>query len=112
MVSYWDQLALLSNEKCLIYGLGNVGRQDDGLGIRLIEKLESISLPSFVSLESNYQLNVEDALLISAFEVVLFADASVEAEAVSPFSIRPIQPLLEMTLWEKSSRFSPNSSRI
>ncbi len=96
MMDEWRQLGLRAGEKILIYGIGNVGRQDDGLGIRLIEKLEQVRLPSFVSLEANYQLNVEDALLMSSYDVVLFVDASAESGAETPFSVRAVQPVADL----------------
>lgn len=58
-----------------IYGIGNIGRQDDGLGWAFIEKLEE-SLPANVETFRNYQLNIEDAELISHHSQVLFVDAS------------------------------------
>ena len=67
--------------KLLIYGYGNPGRQDDGLGILLVEKLEKWAESNGISnidFEYNYQLNIEDALTISEYDQVLFADASVE----------------------------------
>lgn len=65
----------------LIYGYGNPGRQDDGLGIRLAERLEEWSARKGldgVSFENNYQLNIEDAEAISNQDLVIFADASEE----------------------------------
>jgi hydrogenase maturation protease len=76
----------------LVFGFGNPGRQDDGLGIALVDRLEPLNLPS-CSFEQNYQLNAEDALLISEFDTVIFADASV---AVESFSLTPIAPALEI----------------
>jgi len=67
--------------KLLIYGYGNPGRQDDGLGIMLVEKLEQWAESHgihHIDFEYNYQLNIEDALTISEYSYVLFADASVE----------------------------------
>ena len=67
-------------EKTLVYGIGNVGRQDDGLGIRLIQRLsdriKELGKDETLVLESNYQLSIEDALLISTFDVAIFIDAS------------------------------------
>lgn len=76
----------------LIYGIGNLGREDDGLGIRFIEALEELDLHSSIQLDSNYQLNVEDSILISEFETVLFVDASAEEPAQRPFGIRQLHP--------------------
>lgn len=65
----------------LIYGFGNPGREDDGLGIELARRLEDWSkksgLPG-ITFDSNYQLNIEDAEVISEKDLVIFADASTE----------------------------------
>ena len=65
----------------LVYGYGNPGRQDDGLAIALVERLENWAaeqnLPD-VRFENNYQLNIEDAEAISHHDLVIFADASRE----------------------------------
>ncbi len=67
--------------KILIYGFGNPGRQDDGLGNAFVEKMEQwvndLGLEGF-EFDSNYQLNIEDAAAISDKDLVIFADASVE----------------------------------
>jgi hydrogenase maturation protease len=67
--------------KILVYGYGNPGRQDDGLGIRLVEILEKWAKEQtldHIDFDSNYQLNIEDAEIISHYDLVIFADASVE----------------------------------
>lgn len=64
-----------------MYGYGNPGREDDGLGIELVKKLEAWSKQSGlqgIKCDSNYQLNIEDAEIISGKDVVIFADASTE----------------------------------
>lgn len=67
--------------KILIYGYGNPGRQDDGLGnefVNIIEKwVDEVGLQDF-SFDSNYQLNIEDAHELSLHDLVIFVDASVE----------------------------------
>ena len=73
----------------LVIGIGNPGRQDDGLGPALVEMLGSAGLPA-VDLDSNYQLNVEDALAVSTHDVVIFADASEACE--EPFAFAPLEP--------------------
>jgi len=68
-------------KKILIFGYGNPGRQDDALGIALADEIEQWSkknMLNFISFETNYQLNIEDALLISEYDLVIFADASME----------------------------------
>ncbi len=65
----------------LIYGYGNLGRQDDGLGILLSQKLEAwVKKEGFsgFTFENNYQLNIEDAAEIANKDLVIFADASEE----------------------------------
>jgi hydrogenase maturation protease len=65
----------------LIYGYGNPGRQDDGLGIALTERLEDwVSNNQIIGVEfdNNYQLNIEDAAAIAQKDLVIFADASDE----------------------------------
>jgi hydrogenase maturation protease len=65
----------------LIYGYGNPGREDDGLGNELVRRVQEWSKAmNFQGLEfdSNYQLNIEDAELISGKDIVIFADASTE----------------------------------
>lgn len=65
----------------LIYGYGNPGRQDDGLGIAFTQKLEdwaSKNQIAGVGFDRNYQLNIEDAATIATKDLVIFADASKE----------------------------------
>ena len=84
----WD------GKKVLIYGYGNPGRQDDGLGVRLVEELEKWAEKNgkkFMSFDSNYQLNIEDAHTISTYDLVIFADASVEKD-VEDVKISRVEP--------------------
>ena len=67
--------------KIFIYGYGNPGRQDDGLGNLFVEKIsEWVQQEGFKNFkfDSNYQLNIEDAAEIAGFDIVIFVDASVE----------------------------------
>jgi len=75
--------------RILVIGYGNPGRLDDGLGPAFAEQVQELKLPD-ISVESNYQLNVEDAELISKFDIVIFADASVDAH--EPFEFRSMHP--------------------
>ena len=67
--------------RILVYGYGNPGRQDDGLGIALVDRLETWAkqnqIPG-IAFDTNYQLNIEDAEAISNHDLVIFADASEE----------------------------------
>jgi hydrogenase maturation protease len=76
----------------LIYGYGNPGRQDDGLGVLLAEELERWSGQTGLNIQtdSNYQLNLEDAAGIANYDLVIFADAS--KEDIPPFLFEPLQP--------------------
>jgi hydrogenase maturation protease len=90
MASVPQELGWQAGEKVLVYGIGNPGRQDDGLGTLLVEELESGGLPEGLQVEANYQLNVEDALLVSEFDCVVFVDASADASCQAPFALRPL----------------------
>lgn len=59
----------------LIIGIGNIGRGDDGLGWKMADHVSELELKN-VSVEYRYQLQVEDAHLISEFPIVVFVDAS------------------------------------
>lgn len=75
----------------LIYGIGNPGRQDDALGIIAVDELKkAIGSDSTISFEQNYQLNIEDAELISRYDLVYFIDASIET--IKDFKIEPLSP--------------------
>ena len=73
----------------LVYGFGNPGREDDGAGIALAERIEAAALPG-VAVETNYQLNVEDALLLCGYDAVIFADAS--RNPIGQFLFRRLTP--------------------
>lgn len=66
-----------ADQKILLVGIGNNCRGDDGLGWKFIELVESMGL-DFIDHEYRYQLQVEDAVLISEYDVVYFVDASSE----------------------------------
>ncbi len=81
-------------KKTLIYGYGNPGRQDDGLGARFTELCEqwiSENNIHHITVDCNYQLNIEDAAMIADFDTVIFVDASI-VEDVTTFKLEPIQP--------------------
>lgn len=71
-------------DKVLLLAIGNSGRQDDGLGWAFAEALER-SDPFCGTIEYRYQLQIEDAALVSQYDQVVFVDASREAAAI-PFS--------------------------
>ncbi len=58
----------------LVFGIGNSGRADDGLGWAFLDRLnEATGFRGRV--EYRYQLQVEDAALVAAAEQVVFVDA-------------------------------------
>lgn len=61
-------------EKTLLFGIGNSGRKDDGLGWAFLDKIKPF-LPNNYDIEYRYQLQVEDAELVSNYEHVVFIDA-------------------------------------
>lgn len=63
------------NKKLLI-GIGNEGRQDDGLGWAFLDQLPTIIKDDY-DIEYRYQLQVEDAELIGNYQKVYFIDADV-----------------------------------
>jgi hydrogenase maturation protease len=74
----------------LVYGYGNPGRGDDGLGPALVLALVERGLGAGVSAESGYQLAIEDAVLVAGHEVVVFADA--HRTAAAPYELQRIAP--------------------
>jgi hydrogenase maturation protease len=87
-----------------VYGYGNPGRMDDGLGPALIKMLEEGGIDQ-VQTDCNYQLNIEDAENISGSSIVVFVDASLTAE--EPFTFTKIYPAQEITFTTHS--ISPES---
>jgi hydrogenase maturation protease len=83
----------VERKNVLVYGYGNPGRQDDGIGPVLAQKLSALNIPH-VSADSNYQLNIEDAYDIAQYEAVFFADAS--ADCGEPFAFERIFPSAEI----------------
>jgi hydrogenase maturation protease len=83
---YRVTLGLFDNLTSLIYGIGNSGRQDDGLGWAFIDRLEQIRPRPRARLRRTYQLSLEDADLISRYTRVLFVDATKDP-AVESFTL-------------------------
>ena len=79
--------------KILVYGYGNPGRQDDGLGVFLAEKIDAWAKKnnySEIVTDTNYQLNIEDAYQLNKYDTVIFADASIEE--INNFLFEPLKP--------------------
>ena len=73
----------------LIYGYGNPGRQDDGLGSAFVDRIQE-SIGNNVQCDTNYQLNIEDAANIAEFDTVIFVDAS--KEDIEDFKFTEVTP--------------------
>ena len=82
--------------KILIYGYGNPGRQDDGLGPAVVAAMETRAdeFPH-VEYDCNYQLNIEDAMNIREYDAVIFADASLDCN--EPFEFYRLEPAKKIT---------------
>jgi len=61
-------------EKTILFGIGNCGRADDGLGWAFLDKIKAY-LPNNYDIEYRYQLQVEDAELATNYKNVVFIDA-------------------------------------
>ncbi len=81
--------------RVLLIGFGNPGRGDDGLGPAFAEAVQHLNLPE-VTVESDYQLNVEDAAAIAAHDVAVLVDA--DASGPAPFAFRVIEPKSELSV--------------
>ncbi len=69
----------------LVFGCGNPGRTDDGVGAWLGERIEELGLANTI-VETPMQLNLEDAAAIAGREAVLFIDADIAAR--TPYVFR------------------------
>ncbi len=78
-----------SDNKTIILGIGNNGRQDDGLGWSFLDFLDDEH--SNIDLEYRYQLQIEDAELISTYDTVIFVDATKEYTK-DGFYLNPCHP--------------------
>lgn len=76
--------------KTLVIGVGNAGRQDDGLGPALVERLARVKPPERAIIQTpggavdafwTYQLSIEDAAAVREYDRVVFVDASEDAPA-------------------------------
>jgi hydrogenase maturation protease len=96
--------------KILVYGYGNPGRQDDGLGAALVEQLDAwlaIHPELNVTTDCNYQLNIEDVAAIAGSDLVIFVDATLDEEVVNfRFeTVKPSDARVEFTMHAVSPSF-------
>lgn len=85
--------------RILILAYGNPGRQDDGLGPNAADRIEALGLPN-VSVEADYQLNIEDGMALAECDVALFVDASKDTPA--PYTLEPVTPAAEIAFTSHS----------
>lgn len=76
--------------RVLVLGFGNPAREDDGIGPLVAERIAGLGLEGVV-VDSDYQLNVEDAAAVAQHDAVVFVDAA--AEGPEPFSFTPVEPV-------------------
>jgi len=79
--------------RILVYGYGNPGRGDDGLGPALVAALEPLAAAG-LTCESDYQLAIEDAATLAEYDVVVFVDADMSGPA--PFWFDRVEPSREL----------------
>ncbi|MBA3057241.1 MAG: hydrogenase maturation protease [Gammaproteobacteria bacterium] len=89
-------LDYFNDDSALIYGIGNIGRQDDGLGWAFVDWLASTSACANAEMVKFYQLNLEDADLISHKQRVLFVDASKDT-AINSFRLYKAEPKMDFS---------------
>lgn len=77
------------SDKTIVLGIGNNGRQDDGLGWMFLDFLDEQN--SGIDIEYRYQLQIEDADLISNYDRVIFVDATKE-DTDEGFYLKPCLP--------------------
>ena len=76
-------------EKVLLYGFGNPMREDDGLGPAAADAIEKLAIDG-VTVDSDYQLTVEDSAAVAGHDYVVFVDAAVKG--AEPFSFTRLTP--------------------
>lgn len=77
-----------NGQESLLIGIGNCGRNDDGLGWAFLDRVKE---HFDGQVEYRYQLQVEDAALISRAASVIFVD-SYRGELHDGFDWRPCEP--------------------
>jgi hydrogenase maturation protease len=114
-------------KKILVYGYGNPGRQDDAMGNIMADRIEEWAKEkghTNISVDSNYQLNIEDADTISGYDVVFFVDASIEeiddyimtkvevSDATIEFSMHAVSTSFVLDLCQKMYNKTPDTYLI
>ncbi len=98
-------MSVSNTKNRLLLAIGNSARQDDGLGWVFAERLEKEG--GFDGeIQFRYQLQVEDAELISSYDEVYFVDASKEGNEQG-YIIRTCEAALDTSF--SSHAVSPNT---
>lgn len=84
----------LPRDRVLLLCFGNPSRLDDALGARFANELERQNLPG-VTVQVDYQLTLEDALLVAEHDLIVFVDASVDGR--EPFFFVPIRARVDLS---------------
>lgn len=87
------------SHKILLIGFGNPAREDDGIGPAVAGEIEKLEIEG-LSVDSDYQLTIEDAAFVAEHDSVVFVDASVEGG--EPFTFSRLSP-------KRSDSFSSHS---
>jgi len=113
----------MKTNKVLVFGIGNSGRADDGLGWAFLDEIGKL-MPEYFDLEYRYQLQIEDAELASHYEQIYFVDAhktplkegfSIEncsAVETHHFTTHELPPKTILYLTNKMYHSFPNASII
>lgn len=64
----------LRTDKILMIGIGNNGRSDDALGWKFVDTFSNHT--DIFDIDYRYQLQIEDALLITEYKKIIFVDAT------------------------------------
>ncbi|MCB0657808.1 MAG: hydrogenase maturation protease [Saprospiraceae bacterium] len=81
-------------ERILVIGIGNSARQDDGVGWKFLELIDALGLP--LEYREVYQLQIEDASLITGFDKIIFVDSHVD-QIKGGYQLEPVFPLEDAT---------------
>lgn len=79
-------------DRVLVIGYGNPGRQDDGLGPAAAAAMEDLC-SEHLTVFDTYQLNIEDAIDVAAHDIVWFVDAARVGR--SPYAVTALAPAFE-----------------
>lgn len=100
------------DSKIIIIGIGNSGREDDGLGWAFLDEIKP-KLPTHFDVEYRYQLQIEDAELISHYDKVYFVDAHKQAlengVIISPCLPKDVHGFSSHALHPETIQFLVNS---